>query len=125
MSPPYNWKGRHSGELKNIPGEIILYITSYLDYFDGTSVLKQVNKHFLVIIRSEWPLIPQYLFEYSLKRDYYQLCMRLNKEKAIYYDDSNNHNMKLVHYLAAIMNESSLLHHKSEPISIGSYYTKI
>jgi hypothetical protein len=45
----------------------------------------------------------------------FQLCMELYEEKVLYNDHPNNHNMNLVRYLAAIMDESSLLHHKADP----------
>jgi hypothetical protein len=63
MSPPDKRKECHSEAFIYILDEIILYITNYHDYFDGENVLKQVSEHFLAIIRSEWPSIPQYLFE--------------------------------------------------------------
>jgi hypothetical protein len=122
--------------IKDIPDEIILYILDFLKYFDGANVLKQVNNHFHEIIESKWPSIPRYLFKFwpdpdwfqtifksqpntnikcTLKRDLYQFCMRLNKEKVIHNYDPNNHNMKQARYLAAIMNEYLLSPHEVNP----------
>jgi hypothetical protein len=137
VDSPNKRKECHSGAFMYTPGEIILYILDLLEYFDGANVLKQVNKHLHEIIEPEWPPIPQDLFNFwllntkvkcTLKRDLYQFCMRLNKEKAIHNYDPNNHNMKQARYLAAIMSHSlsryqtkpsvmsdSLSHHQTDP----------
>jgi hypothetical protein len=136
-----NKKVCHSGGLMYTPAEIIIYITDFTEYFDGANVLKQVNKHLHKIIESGWPPIHQDLFEFwlntnwhptlqdlfkfrsntktkcTLKRDFYQFCMRLNKEKAIHNYGSNNPSMDLLvrYYLAAIMNGDSLSHYQTKP----------
>jgi hypothetical protein len=134
----------HSKAFIDIPDEIILYIIDFLDYFDGANVLKQVNNHFQEIIEPKWPSIPRYLFEFwptparpstlqnlfkiwsntnikcTLERDFYLLCMKLNKEKVINQEktihnyDPSNYNMKQARYLVAIMNEYLFLHDQTD-----------
>jgi hypothetical protein len=139
LNPSNKREERHSKAFIDIPDEIILYILDFLDYFDGTNVLKQVNNHFHEIIESKWPSIPRYLFKFwptparpsilqtlfkslsntniecTLKRDFYQFCMTLNKEKVIHNYDPSNYNMKQARYLVAIMNEYLLSHHEVNP----------
>jgi hypothetical protein len=109
MGPPNTYKERCSANFENIPNDIILYIANYLVY-SNIGALGTVSRCFLEIIRLKWPLsFGDFVYwsdssiEDSLKRDFYQLCMGLYKEKAIF--KKNNDVTKNRSYLAAIIND--------------------
>jgi hypothetical protein len=106
-----------------IPGEIILIIAEYCDYFNIT-VLKQACRHFFVIISPKWPTTQYSIaywenneIQYSRKQYSYNLCMKLYKKRVTHNGNNvtNNLNMDPVCYFDGIINRPSPSPNKVNP----------
>jgi hypothetical protein len=105
VSLPDNWERYESGNFKPVPKDIILIIATYLS-LSNRGVLERVSKYFLSIIRSDWPLIPEYRFvhcsgtkiQYSLKLNLREFCMKLHNVEITYNNVTNNSKMGPTRY---------------------------
>jgi hypothetical protein len=109
-SPPANlpsdWKKYAPENFISIHKDIILIIANYLSRFDR-GALEQVCKYFLIIIRLEWPPMPEYLLYYPdtkiqhlLKRNFYELCKALHNVEITYNNVTSNSKKGPARYLA-------------------------
>jgi hypothetical protein len=104
-----NCEGHYPGAFSCIPKEVFLLIIDYLNYLDIRE-LEQVCRPFFVTIWLERPLIQgSFIFwlpkeiKYSWNKYSYELCMELDKKRAIYKDNTS---MDPVCYFGGIMNQS-------------------
>jgi hypothetical protein len=105
VSLPDNWERYESGNFRSVPKDIILIIANYLS-LSNRGVLERVSKYFLSIIRSDWPLIPEYRFvhcsdteiQYSLKLNLREFCMKLHNVEITYNNVTSNSKMGPTRY---------------------------